>query len=279
MKKISIFTAIFLIGIVMLTSCKQEVSVESMEINYGELAAVDNEKLNKYDSLTWTSADESVASVNSIGEIVGNGIGTVVLTAWNNDKIVAEYTVTVNIVPATGIVLSTNSTEMTVEDEFQLNYTLFPDSASDYGISWKSADENVAIVNNEGYILAKSVGQTTISVSNESGIMATCSVTVKDRPAYERLSDEERKFVDLALKHIGQFKNPDSVTIRGLYKTAVDSTADWYVSVSAQNGFGGMNTTDYTLDSTGFSENIISWRIYDDKYDLDLINEAINEKR
>ena len=238
MKKILIF-AILIISSMLMAGCKETLSAD---INYGDTYTFESEKLSKYTGLVWTSSDNSIASVNSQGEIVGNSPGTVNVTAMNNGKIVAEGTVNVNVVPITGIVLSTNSAEIVVDEGFQLNYTLFPDNASDYGISWRSADESVADINSDGYILAVSPGQTTISASNESGIMATCSVTVKDRPAYERLSKDEKSFVDLALKHINQFKNPDSVVIKGVYKSTVDASFDWLVAVSAQNGFGATNT-------------------------------------
>lgn len=265
---------------VLLTGCKETMSVD---IAFGEAYAVSSEKLAKYDSISWSSDNEAVAAVNDAGEIVGGAPGTAVLTAVSNDKTVAEITVNVTVIPATGIVLSTNSTEITVDDGFQLSYSLFPDNASDFGIAWRSADESVAIVNEQGYVLAKQPGQTTISASNADGVMATCAVTVKEKSAYERLTPKEKSFVDCALDSLDTFKNPDSVKI---VKIGGGNGDSWTVQISAMNGFGGMNSNCYFLDTDlGFW----NWKMLDkdiditvrsnSEYNIDLINEAIDEKR
>lgn len=259
--------------------CKQE---EMVEINYGESYLIENEKLSKYDSIEWSSDDESIVNVEN-NTVTGKGPGTAILTGIYNDKVVAEYTFTVNIVPVTSIVLSTNNTTIKVDDGFQLNYSLFPDNASDYGITWKSADDSVAGVNENGYVLAKKVGQTTISASNSSGIMATCSITVEQKSAYERLSDEEKEFVDLILKDINSFYNPDAVKIR---KVERKGAGDWRAEIQATNGFGGTRSQVYFVDK---SIGIWNWDSLDidldvdinpdSKYDIDLINEAIADRR
>lgn len=277
MKKIFIFVIILLT--LSFTGCKETLS---LDVNYGESYTIENNKLDKYENLTWYSNDEVIASVNDQNEIIGNAPGTVVLVAKNNDKVVAEYTVNVTVIPITGVVLSTNSIELTVEEELQLHYTLFPENASDYGMIWKSADTSVAVVDDKGNVRAKHHGQTTISVSNENGIMATCSVTVIQKPAYERLTDKEKKFVDCVLKHIDIFKNPDSVVVKEIEKGGVSGSIDWTVNLSAMNGFGGITNEVYYLgEDRGFWEPIFETEVYfpDENYNIDLINEAINDMR
>lgn len=256
---------------------------KDVDVTIGTPYDIDGESPGAYDGLVWVSSDENVASVNEQGEIDGNTPGSAVLTAQKDEETVAELSVNVTVIPATGIVLSTNSTEITVDDGFQLSYSLFPDNASDYGIAWRSADESVAIVNEQGFVLAKQAGQTTISASNADGVMATCAVTVKEKPAYERLSAKEKAFVDCLLDDLDTFKNPASVKV---VKIDDDGVNAWKVQINAMNGFGGMNNTCYFLDTeTGFW----NWDMLDididitvrgsSEYDIDLINEAIDEKR
>ena len=163
-------------------------------------------------------------------------------------------------------------------------YTLFPEDASDVGLSWKSADEAVATVDASGVVTGIAPGQTTISISTEDGVIDTCSVTVKQKPAYERLSKKEKAFVDLAMKHLDAFKNPDSVIIKEIQEATLDNT--WTVKVSAQNGFGGNTTTVYMLDDNFGFWNWGSFDIDvdlnitpDETYDIQLINDAIDELR
>lgn len=289
MKKMILFLSLICTAVVFI-GCKETVSVD---INYGDSYFVNSEKLNKYENISWESNDDSIASVNKQGEITGNSPGTALLVAKNDDKIVAEYTVNVNIVPITDIVLSTDSTEIVEDDGFQLNYTLFPDKASDYGLVWKSADENIAVVNKDGYILAVSSGQTNISISNDDGIMAVCSVTVRQKPAYDRLSSKEKDFVDCALKYLNDFKDPSSVKIVSIECKEGGGVIDdyWAVSVNAKNGFGGAGNEHYLLmGDVGFFNFDDYNDLYsdidtyisvnpDDSYNISLINEAIDEKR
>ncbi|MBR4346973.1 MAG: Ig-like domain-containing protein [Oscillospiraceae bacterium] len=264
-----------------LTSCTVK---ETVDIDYGVPYKITNDKLSKYTDISWVSDDETIAAVSG-DTVVGKAPGSITVSGISKEKVVASYTFNVNVVPVTNIVLSTNEAEITVDDGFQLNYSLFPDNASDYGIIWKSADDNVASVNAQGYVLAKNVGQTTISASNSSGVMATCSVKVIEKSAYDRLSSDEKRFVDMALQAIGNFYNSDSVEIK-----AVEKDGDGFkASVAGQNRFGGMAINEYYL--TEFDDGAAFWNWddldldievsvkHDPAFDLQLINQALDEKR
>lgn len=254
---------------------------ENVELAYEESYVIDNEKLAEYEDLLWESTDAEIADIQQ-GKITGNGPGSAVISATSGEKTVAEYSVTVTIVPITGIVLSTNSCEMVEEETYQLSYTLFPENASNYGLKWASANTATATVDSTGKISAVAAGQTTISVANSSGIVATCSVTVSEKPAFERLSEKEKDLLECILEHIDQFKNRDSVEIRAVQENG----ENWIVEISAQNGFGGRNLSVYYLsDSWGFW----NWESFDmdeevditpdDSFDIRLLNEALDELR
>ena len=248
---------------------------ESIDVKYADSYVIENEKLQKYESLDWKSEDPNIASVKD-GTITGKMPGNTIVTASSNDKVIASYSVSVTTIPITNIVLSTNTCEIMEGKESSLRYTLFPEDASDYGLKWKSADEAVATVDETGTITAVSAGQTTISVSTDEGFVATCSVTVTLKPAYERLSAEEKEFVDLFLKWITQFKNPESVKVT--FIGFGNAEVGWEVTVSAQNGFGATGSSDYLLfPDSGFYE--MSHSGITSNMDIDLINEAIAERR
>lgn len=263
-----------------LTACTVK---ESVELLYGDTYQVTNDKLKKYEVLEWESSDTAIAEVQ-YGQIAGVGAGTALITAQADGKTVAELTVTVTTVPITGIVLSSRMCDLTEEGSHKLEYTLFPEDASNCGLTWKSTDEAIATVDESGTITGISPGQATISLSTKDGVMDTCTVTVSQKPAYERLSQKERAFVDLALKHLNTFKNPDSVVIKEIEESTLNNT--WVVTVSAQNGFGGNSIDTYMLDDTfgfwnwGSLDIDLELEITPDKsYDISLINEAIDELR
>lgn len=162
-----------------LALCGCGVLQESITVEYDKTYTVENEKLAKYDSLQWSSSDESIATVRD-GSIKGIAPGSAMITAAQEDgKTVAEYSVEVITIPVTSIVISTNSCTITEGETYHLSYTLFPENASYYGLKWNSADNMIASVSEDGTITAFNPGQTTISISNTQGFIATCSVTVK----------------------------------------------------------------------------------------------------
>lgn len=83
----------------------------------------------------------------------------------------------------TAIVLSTNSVEIEVDETYQLSYTILPQNADNQAITWSSADNTVASVNESGIISGISEGQTNIIVECKNGVYEVCSVTVTEKSA------------------------------------------------------------------------------------------------
>lgn len=81
-------------------------------------------------------------------------------------------------VAVTGVSLNKSSFDLQVGDSETLIATVLPDNASNKNVTWESSNTSVATVDN-GVITAKSVGNTTITVTTEDGShTATCDVTV-----------------------------------------------------------------------------------------------------
>lgn len=274
------FIALLLLCALLLLSLAACTIKEKIDLTYGEKYQIQNEKLEKYDLLEWTSSDTTIAEVQN-GQITAVGAGTTLVIAEANNKKVAEFTIKVTTIPITAIVLSSKVAEVTEGETFKLGYTLAPENASDIGLTWKSADEKVATVDTSGVVTGVAPGQTTVFLSTEDGIIDTCSVTITQKAAYERLSDDERAFLDVFLGFVDKFKNPASIIIKGVQNTFGDT---WIAEVSAQNGFGGNGTTRYWI-----SESIGIWDMddlgvnfeyeADPSYNVDMLNEALRERQ
>ncbi len=178
------------------------------------------------------------------------------------------------------IVLSMDTLEITVDGVKQLNYTVLPkdtDNSSD--VVWKSVDESVAIVNSVGVVTGVRVGETNVIAETENGIFATCAVTVKEKPAYERLTDKERELTDALFRSLDQFVNPSSIRLT-FAKPYFNEDGKWEISVIGENKVGGNLEKDFDLESDGtLTEPIINHVKIGVKeyYRLDLINEVISD--
>lgn len=114
------------------------------------------------------------------------------------------------------ITLSKNAAELKEGESVTLSAVVAPENATEsYG--WKSADEGVATVDENGVVTA-APGNTNILAVSESGKTAACSVTVAAPTAYELLNNAEKKLYDYMVgSMLESFYNASAVRIRKIY--------------------------------------------------------------
>ena len=134
-------------------------------------------------TLTWSSGDVSVATVNNDGLVTAVGIGECVITASAADGsgVSACCSVTVKPVLVESISLDPAEWICTKGQSLQVNARILPANADDLTLTWSSGDESVATVNSDGLVTAIGIGECiiTASAADGSGVSASCSVIVK----------------------------------------------------------------------------------------------------
>ena len=134
-------------------------------------------------TVTWTSSDASVASVDSSsGLITGLAAGqtTITATAADGSNVTGTCTVTVSAVAVSSITLSQTSLNLSVGAEpVTLTATVAPTEATDKTVTWTSSDATVAKVEG-GKVTALKEGSATITVTanGDTNVTATCAVKV-----------------------------------------------------------------------------------------------------
>ena len=105
---------------------------------------------------------------------------------YNEDSSKNEDT---SIGKAKSLTLSEHNVTINVGDENKiLDAVIMPEFAYDNKVAWKSSDESIVKVSENGILTALSNGNATITVSSEDGILTDeCKVTVTDKKS-ERLS-------------------------------------------------------------------------------------------
>ncbi len=120
-------------------------------------------------SLSWTSSNNSVATVDANGNVTAVALGTANITASQNGMS-ATCVITV-----AGISLNKTSTTIVKGRNEQLTASVYPSST----YTWTSSNPSVATVSDTGLVTAVANGTTTIKVTTEDGrYKATCTVTV-----------------------------------------------------------------------------------------------------
>lgn len=129
------------------------------------------------EKITWSSSDDSVATVSQSGVIKASGKGTAVITAQTRNGIKAFCTVYA-VRPITKLVTSESKISLIVgANDYQLSYTAFPEDNNDTA-RWYSSNEKVATVSDEGMVHAVSDGNAKIYVESSGKKKAYTTVSV-----------------------------------------------------------------------------------------------------
>lgn len=132
---------------------------------------------------TWSTSDKSIIDVSSSGALYAKGVGsaTVTLSTSNNSK---SFTVTVEPIQVEAVTLSETSTEIQLGNSKTITAAVHPDNATNKTLTWKSADYNIASVDQDGKITAVAPGETIISAVSNNNIVAEIAVK-----SYEKLPE------------------------------------------------------------------------------------------
>ena len=139
----------------------------------------------------WSSFNSNVVSISTgwhNGERyqtltpLTSGITTIYAYDWNGHGKSGECTVYVGGAPVTGITLDCAKKIITLHDSEQLIATVYPTNALNKRIIWSSSNEEIAEVDEDGWVTANRVGTATITATTEEGnFIARCVVTVDRR--------------------------------------------------------------------------------------------------
>lgn len=163
------------------------VSSETLEMKVGDEASLEAAVLPEAASdktVTWSSSNPDVATVDGEGHVTAVAAGTATITVTTTDGgKTATCTVTVKekVYPVETVTLDKEALVLFVgEAAVALTATISPDNATNKNVTWTSSDPNVATVDENGNVTAVAVGTASITVKTEDGNKTDeCAVTVK----------------------------------------------------------------------------------------------------
>ena len=147
-------------------------SSEALKVIYTPADTTDDK------TVTWSSADEKIATVKN-GVVTAKATGTTKITATVGTH-KAECTVTVNA-KLTGIKVTPDKVTVEKGQKANLNVTYLPaDTTDEKAVTWKSENESVATVDENGVVTAVAGGKTKVIATAKANnkITAVCEVKV-----------------------------------------------------------------------------------------------------
>ena len=148
--------------------------------------------------VTWQSSDEKVATVDENGKVTAVGNGTAAITATSvSGSYTAAVSVTVKIpVEIQKLTIEAEKENLTkIGESTELKVKIEPENADLQKLIWKSHNEKVAIVNENGKVTAVGNGTAEITVTTKDGkITASIMITVKvpDEPTINKTTGFRR---------------------------------------------------------------------------------------
>lgn len=134
-------------------------------------------------SITWSSSNDSVATVSNNGVVTGIKSGSVTITATSSNG--KESTIKIAVLDAkdeiSSIRINTNGTSLKIGDSITLVATISPSYSKDQSVTWSSSDSSVATVTNDGVVTAKKLGTAIITATSSNGKQSKCTIKVVER--------------------------------------------------------------------------------------------------
>ena len=172
--------------------------------------------------VTWKSSDENVATVDEKGKVTAVGNGTATITATS---VSGNYTATVAVTVKIPVEIEKISIEAEKEtltkigESTELKVKIEPENADAQKLIWKSDNEMVAAVDENGKVTAIGNGMAIITVTTEYGKnTASIIITVKilDKPVINKT----KGFGRLKVRSVNQTKT--SITLEWSKLDGVD---------------------------------------------------------
>ena len=142
----------------------------------------------------WIKAEKGIAG-NQIVKLENIIFSDVKARTYRMDPF--SFVVDVKYVPATSVSISESNIQLEVSDSRQLTASLLPENCTDKTILWKSDNEKVATVSDNGMIIARSAGKCSIIASTADNlIQAKCAVTVTKIPLIAHVANTTKVYGD-----------------------------------------------------------------------------------
>ena len=118
----------------------------------------------------WSSDNQDVCTVNAEGVVKALKSGKSNIIAMSSDGIIRDTCKVTVIAHADSIALSDNSIELSnIGVSYKLEASVFPNNAINKSVTWKSFNEQVCMVSDEGLVTATGIGSTIVTVTTKDG--------------------------------------------------------------------------------------------------------------
>ena len=191
-------------------------------------------------SVTWSTSNSSVASVDTNGLVSGVTTGSATVTVTTVDGGFSKNcSVTVDEGEhASAVTLSSTAMTVAVNSTQTLTATVLPPDAFNKNVTWSSSDSTIATVDSSGVVSGVASGNAIVTVTTvDGGHTAQCSVTVAE-VSFETMTIEGASSVSAeTCAYVAICDNVEDVT----------SSATWSITAGSQYATINSSTGEVTI--------------------------------
>lgn len=133
-------------------------------------------------TLSWSSSDENVASVDNSGKVTAISEGKVTITVKTSNPAQSascDITVKAASIPVTGVNIDSWIINIGVNETAAIAYTIQPEDATNKEVTFSSDNTDVVAVDSEGTLVGVSSGSAKVTVTTvDGGFSSICTVNV-----------------------------------------------------------------------------------------------------
>ena len=236
-------------------------------------------------SLTWTSDNEAVATVDEKGVVTAVGPGTATITATADDgfsdrpnKASCKVTVLKSV---SSIELGVKELVLDKNGNQKLEYTVLPEDATKKDVTWESSDPDIVTVNAYGQVSARACGKATITCRSTDGtdVYSEIVITVVQKVTSLRWKDNTPITMNVGKSFFPEVEiGPEDATNKSL-KWESSDTAIFSVSSSGEIKAIRPGTATVTCTAADGSEKTISREIFIPSISFDKTEYTVSSKK
>lgn len=148
-------------------------------------------------SYVWQTSDENIFTVDNSGYVTALNVGEATITVKANElNLSSSGRVKVMPIKTGSLTLTPTKVELTMGESVLIKAEVLPENVTDKTIKWKSSNEKIAAVSDDGMVEAVGLGKVTITATSGEAT-ATCEVSVSPIKVEKIILSEQTLTLDI----------------------------------------------------------------------------------
>lgn len=141
-------------------------------------------------------SNTEIADVSSDGEVTAKSAGTTTISATASNGVSTSFDLNVQIREVESVVITADNPVVSLGGKILLTATVSPENATYKELTWKSSDETLLAVSENGEVTALGCGVVTVTATSANGVSNTIEIEIKENPTEQEKVEDDKEQTD-----------------------------------------------------------------------------------